>query len=82
MSEDIEEYSNKYAELIQTFTKTLEEADELTASENPIQTSGSRETSETPEFDRFQSYPDMKPTFLDQDSDMVEINLFCEQFTN
>ena len=24
----------------------------------------------------------MKPTFLDQDSDMVEINLFCEQFTN
>ena len=82
VSEDIEEYNNKYAELKRTFTRTLEEADELTAAEKPAQPSRSRETSETPEFARFQSYPDMKPTFLDQDSDMAEINLFCEQFTN
>ena len=78
VSEDIEEYNNKYAELKQTFTKTLEEADKLTAAKKPVQPSRSRETSETPEFAQFQSYPDMKPTFLDQDSDMVEINLFCE----
>ena len=82
VSEDIEEYNNKYAELKQKFTKTLEVANELTVAKKPAHPSRPRETTETPEFTRFQSYPDMEPTFLSQDSDMIEINLFFEQFAN
>ena len=53
VSEDIDEYNNKYGELKLTFISTLGEADELTAAEKPAQLSRSRETSETPEFAQF-----------------------------
>ena len=76
VSEDIKEYKDKYGNLKSKFTKTLEVVNELTEVAKKPQYP-SRQTSETPEYTRFQSYPEMKPTFLDLDSNMIEINLFC-----
>ena len=82
VSEDIEEYILKYDKLQTTNAKTLEGADKLLAPEKPTPVTQPREPSSTTNYTRFTSYTDMKPTFLNQDSTMIEINQWCSQLVN
>ena len=83
VEEDIVEYQGKYEELNSTHARVLERANELNdqARKQTVPTR-QREPTETPEYTRFQSHPEMKPTILNQDSDIVDINEFCNQFRN
>ena len=78
VSDDIVDCNDRYAELNSKYARALEEANELNypakKQKNP---SRPREPAETPEYASFQSYPEMKPNFLNQHSDMVDINEFC-----
>ena len=78
VSDNIVDYNDRYAELNSKYARALEEANELNypakKQKNP---SRPREPAETPEYASFQSYPEMKPNFLNQHSDMVDINEFC-----
>jgi hypothetical protein len=78
VSEDINEYNLKYDNLQSAHAATLEGADKLLHQKPTPATQ--KESSGNPT--RFNSYPDLKPTFLNQDSTMIEINQWCNQLTN
>ena len=82
VSDDIEEYFLKYEALKTEYTKTLEEADRLVSPVKPPVTTQSREPSSTNGYERFTAYSDLKPTYLNQDSTMIEINQWCSQLNN
>ena len=78
VSEDIEEYNLNYDDLQTMNAVTLEGADKLLHQKPTPATR--REPSGNPT--RFNSYPDLKPTFLNQDSTMIEINQWGNQLVN
>ena len=81
VSDDISSYNDRYGELNSRYASVLEEANDWNyQAEKQKNISKPRGPTETAEYTRFQSYPEMKPTFLNQDSDMVDINEFCRQF--
>ena len=81
VSTDISSYYDKYGELNSRYANVLRMANDMN-----YQTANQKSTSkpagpiETTDYVRFQSCPELKPTFLNQDSDMVDINVFCKQF--
>ena len=81
-TQDIDAYTDKYDSLKKKHTKTLEEADKLTTPEKPQATNLSRELITNNGLERFIEYSDLKPTYLNQDSSMIEINQWCNQLKN
>ena len=81
VSTDISSYYDKYGDLNSKYAKVLRMANDMN-----FQTANQKISSrpagpiETADYVRFQSCPELKPTFLNQDSDMVDINMFCRQF--
>ena len=71
VSEDINEYNLKYDNLQSANAATLEGADKLLHQKPTPATQ--KESSGNPT--RFNSYPDLKPTFLNQDSTMIDIDV-------
>ena len=85
IEEDMDDYFTKYENLRKKHANTLEEVYKLSSPKKPPSKRSSQQLSETDNpnsYDRFTPQSDLKPTFLDQDSTMIEINHWCSQLTN
>ena len=83
VNQEIKEYSDKTNDLKETHEKILELADTLLASpKKQAKNQINNETNLTNEFERFIAQTDLKPTFLNQDTNMVELNRWCTQLSN
>ena len=60
--------------------KILNKADSILNSEN--KGTADRRNSMVTEYGRFSAVTDLKPTFLDKDATMIEINHWADQFNN
>ena len=85
---DMVQYTTKYVELQEKHANTLETAEILLEPEKPEITIQNptpipqNETNRTTNYQRFMSCPDLKPTYLNQDASMIEINQWGNQLIN
>ena len=79
---EIKEYSDKTDDLMETHAEPLELADTILASPKTTTNTINNETNPTKGFERFIAQTDLRPTFLNQDTTMVELNQWCIQLSN
>ena len=83
VNEDMESYHNKYTELTSKHAENLEQADGLLTPAKPAAAvTQSREPGNQTEYARYNVVSDLKPTFLDKETTMIEINHWCNQLEN
>jgi hypothetical protein len=82
VQEDMVQYTTKYDQLQVKHAVTLEIAETLLEPEKPEIVTQPTEPNRTTNYTRFMSYPELKPTYLNQDSSMVDINQWCSQLEN
>ena len=74
---DLEQYTTKYEQLQDKHADTLEKVETLLEPEKPEIVIPQPEPNRTTNYKRFMSCPELKPTFLNQDSSMIDINQWC-----
>ena len=71
---DLEQYTTMYDQLQSKHANTLEMVETLLEPEKPESAIPQPETNRTINSNKFMSCPELKPSFLNQDSSMIDIN--------
>jgi hypothetical protein len=79
---ELEQYTTMYEQLQNKHADTLEKVETLLEPEKPERAIPQPEPNRTTNCNRFMSCPELKPTFLNQDSSMIDINQWCSQLVN